>query len=123
MPPTAPSEEEDALPSIPRPARGDDDKSVRDLGSDLIKLVIAYAKQETLDPLKSLGRYLLWGVIGAVLLSVGGLLLTLAVLRVLQTELGHHLSGSLTWVPYAGALLFAALGVAAAVSRIGKVSR
>jgi FtsH-binding integral membrane protein len=111
------------LPAIPRPARGDDDKSVKDQGSELVSMVIAYAKQETLDPLKSLGRYLIWGVLGAILLSIGGLLLTLAVLRLLQTELHHHLSGSLTWVPYVGALLFAAIIVGAAISRIGKVSR
>ena len=111
------------MPSIPRLGRGDDDKSVRDLGSELFGLVIAYAKQETLDPLKALGRYVVWGVLGAVLLSIGGLLLTLAVLRLLQTELASHLSGNLTWVPYTGALLFALLVAGLAVSRIGKSHR
>jgi hypothetical protein len=111
------------LPSIPRPGRGDDDKSARELVTELVRLIVAYAKQETLDPLKTLGRYLIWGVIGAVLLSTGGVLLTLAVLRVLQTELAAHLSGSLTWVPYVGALLFAVAVVGGAASRIGKVPR
>jgi hypothetical protein len=111
------------LPSLPRPGRGDDDKSVRELVTELIRLIVAYAKQETLDPLKTLGRYLAWGVIGAVLLATGCGLLTLAVLRLLQTELAAHPSGSLTWVPYVGALLFALAVVGAAVSRIGRVPR
>ncbi|MDQ6784651.1 MAG: hypothetical protein M3063_14695 [Actinomycetota bacterium] len=86
-------------------------------------LVIAYAKQETVDPLKVVVRFVLWGVVGALLLGLGVGLITLAILRVLQGELGDHLSGSLSWVPYAGGLLFALLVAALAVSRIGKAPR
>jgi hypothetical protein len=99
------------------------DESVKDLGTDLARLVVAYAKQETIDPLKSLGRYVVWGLIGAVLLSVGGVLVALAVVRGLQGELRGHLGGDLTWVPYVGGLLFAAAVAALAAARIGKVPR
>jgi uncharacterized membrane protein YidH (DUF202 family) len=99
------------------------DESVRELGTDLARLVLAYAKQETVDPLKTLGRYLLWGVIGAVLLSVGVVLLSLAAVRLLQTELSVHLRGELTWVPYLGGVLLALVVAGSAVSRIGKGSR
>jgi hypothetical protein len=111
------------LPAIPRPGRRSDDKSVRELVPELLTLIIGYAKQETLGPLKQLGRYLVWGLAGAVLIALGALLLTLAVLRALQTELAGHLSGSLTWVPYAGALLFSLLVVGLAATRIGKVPK
>ena len=50
----------------------------RDGASDLVQLIIAYAKQETVDPLKSLLRFVLWGVIGAVCMGIGGFLIVLA---------------------------------------------
>ncbi len=111
------------MPSIPRPGRRDADTPVRELLTELVSLVVAYAKQETIDPLKRLGRYVAWGVAGAVLISVGCLLLTVAVLRALQTELGGHLSGSLTWLPYVGALIFAVIVVGLAASRIARAPR
>jgi hypothetical protein len=100
-----------------------DDRSVRVLVTELRGLVVAYAKQETIDPLKKLGRYLLWGVIGSFFLAVGSLLLVLAVVRLLQAETGAHLAGNLSWVPYLGGLLFAVLVLGVAGSRIGKGSR
>ena len=111
------------MATIPRPGRSKDDQSARELGAGVLKLVLAYARQETVDPLKTLVRYLIWGVLGAVFLGIGAVFVSLAVVRVLQTELHSHLSGSLTWVPYAGALLFAAVVAALAVSRISKVSQ
>ena len=96
------------------------DRSVSALGSELLGLVIAYAKQETVDPLKSLARFVAWGVAGAVLLATGGVLLALAAVRAAQAESGAHLSGNLTWVPYAGGLILALLGAAWSISRIFK---
>lgn len=82
---------------------------------------MAYVRQETLDPLKALGRFLAFGAIGAVFISIGTLLLTLGAVRAAQTEAGAHLSGNLTWVPYCGGILFALAVVGLAASRIGKV--
>ncbi len=111
------------MATIPRPGRKDEQPSARELGTDVLKLILAYARQETVDPLKVLGRYVIWGVVGAVFIGIGSILVALAVVRVLQTELSAHLSGSLTWVPYAGALLFSVVVAALALSRISKVSR
>lgn len=96
---------------------------MRESGTELLELVVAYAKQETLDPLRSLGRYLLWGMAGAIAMSIGTLLTVLAVVRLLQTEVGHHLSGNLTWVPYMGGLLVAVLVVGLAGMRAMRRSR
>ena len=41
---------------------------------ELKDLVVAYAKQETIDPIKGLGRFVGFGVGGAVLLGTGVLL-------------------------------------------------
>jgi hypothetical protein len=97
-----------------------DDKSVGDLAGELSSLVVTYAKQETIDPLKSLGRFVAFGIAGAILIAVGGAVLTLAAVRLLQNETGAHLSGNLTWVPYMGGILLALAGAGWSLSRITK---
>ncbi|HTN81929.1 MAG TPA: phage holin family protein [Acidimicrobiales bacterium] len=76
-------------------------KSLGETISDVVELVKAYAKQETVDPLKRLGRYLGFGVAGSVLIATGFFLLLLAGLRALQTETGSTFTGSWSWAPYA----------------------
>jgi hypothetical protein len=97
-----------------------EDRSVRVLFNELRGLVVTYVKQETVDPLKRLIRYVLWGLVGSIFLATGSVLLVLAVIRVLQSETRPHLTGSLTWVPYAGGILFAAAVIGLTVSRIGR---
>jgi Putative Actinobacterial Holin-X, holin superfamily III len=88
-------------------------KSLGETISDIVELLKAYAKQETLEPLKRLGRYLGFGVAGSILIATGLFLLMLAALRALQTETGSTFTGSWSWAPYAivivGTLLVAAL--------------
>ena len=67
---------------------------------DLSKLVIAYVKQETVEPLKDLKRFVAWGVLGSVLVSVGLVVLFLGVLRLLQDETGDAFRGHLKFFPY-----------------------
>ena len=78
-----------------------------DIG-EAVNLVKAYAKQETIDPLRAVGSYLAWGVPGALLLAIGWLFLLIGLLRVLQTEL-HAFDGGWSFVPY---LAVVAVGVA-----------
>ena len=60
----------------------------REEGAELFGLLRRYVIQETVTPLKTVGRTLLFGSIAAVLLGIGTVLLLLGVLRVLQTETG-----------------------------------
>ena len=46
-------------------------KSLGEVVSDIVELLKAYAKQETLGPLKRLGRYLGFGIGGSVLIATG----------------------------------------------------
>ena len=65
--------------------------------ADMLK---RYARQETIDPLKNLGRYLGYGLGGSVVLGIGLLLLLMSGLRALQTETGSTFTGNLSWIPY-----------------------
>jgi hypothetical protein len=67
---------------------------------DVVQLVIDYAKQETLGPLKGVGRFVGLGLAGAIALSGGTMLLLLALLRGLQTETGTTFEGDWSWAPY-----------------------
>lgn len=76
------------------------DKSPKDIFDELRTMVTAYAKQETVDPIKLLGQWLGFGVAGGLSVAIGLLLLGLGALRALQTQTGGWFDDSLTWVPY-----------------------
>jgi hypothetical protein len=101
-------------------AKGPGDPSVKGTTVELKDLVVAYAKQETLDPLKALGRFLLWGGIGAVLLAVGTVIGSITVVRAIQTETAPHLTGDWSWVPYTGGVLFALAMAGLAAAKIAR---
>jgi len=120
--------------------------STKDGVSELVHLVVAYAKQETVDPVVKQAKTLGKGLAGAVLLAIGTVLLALGFLRALQTEFGGagspvvayapltraaqpvpatttygvfgHLSGDWSWVPYMGGALFCLLVAGFCVLRI-----
>ncbi len=95
-------------------------KSIPEVATELWAMTKDYARQETIDPLKGVGRYLGYGAGGALLLALGAIMLMPSGLRALQTETGDALDGSLSWLPYVIVLAVAALLVAWAVSRISK---
>jgi len=69
-------------------------------GQDATQLVIDYVKQETLEPLQGVGRFLIFGIVGSLALCVGVVLLLVGFLRLLQTETGSTFTGNLSWLPY-----------------------
>jgi di/tricarboxylate transporter len=91
--------------------------------TEIVDTVKAYAKQEVVDPLKGIGRFLLFGIVGAVCLGIGGILVGLAGLRALQAETGTTFTGNWSWAPYliVVAVLVAILGLV--LSRINKVGQ
>lgn len=93
---------------------------LRDSGGETLQLVIDYVKQETLDPLKGLGRYIVFGVAGSVALAIGLVILSVAFLRVLQTETGTTFSGNLSWVPYLICTVAVVLVAAIAVKAVSR---
>lgn len=80
-------------------AQREDRPGLPALGVELRDLVLRYVKQETLDPVKALGRFIIFGVVGSLVFGIGLLILALALLRALQTQV-RVFHGNLTWLPY-----------------------
>jgi hypothetical protein len=91
---------------------------VRELG-DLLK---AYAQQETVEPLRGLGRYLGFGLGGAAMIVLGLVFLALSLLRVLQTKTGDVFTDWRSALPYLIVAILAGAVAALAASRINKTA-
>jgi hypothetical protein len=103
-------------------AQESSDKGVPQVVNELWSLTRDYARQETVDPLKGVGRYIIYGFAGAVLTSIGVILLLLSLLRALQTEdlTGSTFRGNLSWIPYVIVLIVGAAVGLLAFSRISR---
>src|SRR2546421_12595299 len=98
-------------------------KSLPTLVEELWQMVLAYARQETVDPLKTLGRFVIFGVAGSFILGLGLVLLLLAGLRALQTETGTTFTGHWSWAPYGIAIAGGGLVVILAVAGASRSPR
>ena len=65
---------------------------------DLPDLLRRYVRQETMDPLRSLGRFLGLGIAGSLMMGAGVVLLGVGALRLLQGW--SVFGGSWSWAPY-----------------------
>ncbi len=74
---------------------------------ELIDYLRSYVMQETVDPLRGVGRWLAYGAIGAFCLGLGLVIVLLGVLRLIQEEWHRSASGSWSWVAYLVTLLIA----------------
>ncbi|MBK01960.1 MAG: hypothetical protein VX983_00495 [Actinomycetota bacterium] len=88
----------------------------------LLATLRAYVAQETIGPLRGLGRYLSFGVASSVCFGAAAIFLTLAAIRSLQ-ELTTIFEGTWSFVPYlagiATALCFFVLALLA-IKRDGR---
>jgi len=96
-------------------------KPIPQLATELWDLIVLYFKQETVVPLKSLGRYIGLGVLGSLLMGFGVVFCTVAALRALQVATDAF-DGDWTWVPYL-IVVFALLVGAAIVWKALSVSK
>lgn len=85
-------------------------------GNEVVELVVAYLKQETVGPLKDLGRFTAYGTVGSVFIGGGLVLLLVALLRGLQSVTA--LQGNLSWIPYLIVAVVAVVVTVLAVLRI-----
>ncbi len=90
---------------------------------ELRELIVAYFKQETVVPLKQLGRYAAFGIVGSMLLGLGVLFVAIGGLRVLQTETDTTFAGDWSWAPYGITLVACVIVAALAARAIGSHKR
>ncbi len=105
------------------PGPSSSSKGLPTLAVELKDLVVAYAKQETLDPIKGLGRFIAFGVAGSLLLAIGLVLLVLALLRGLQTELADTFDGNFSFAPYLITLVVCIVFLVLATRAVGAAKR
>jgi hypothetical protein len=87
--------------------------------SELIDLVRAYAKQETIGELRGTGRWLAWGALGGVSILLGLLFVLVGILRLLQSTVFDG-SSAMSWAPYFIVLALTIALVVFSQSRIRK---
>jgi len=95
-------------------------KSIPQVLSELWEMLISYAKQETVEPLKGLARFVGVGAAAMVMLGVGVVLMSVSVLRLLQTKspFGWSLTGNLSVIPYVVSLVVLGVLILLAVAAI-----
>lgn len=63
-----------------------------------------YLKDETVVPLRAMGRFLVYGALGSVFVGFGLILLLVGALRYLQWQF-RFLDGTESWIPYFAVVL------------------
>jgi hypothetical protein len=91
-------------------ARGSRTPPLPQLVTELRDLVVTYVRQQTVIPLKQLGRYVAFGIGGSLLLGFGVVFLAMSGLRALQTETDGTFDGDWSWVPYVIMVFLLAVG-------------
>ena len=102
------------IPSWRKVVRGASIKS--DL-EEIKVLFLRYLKEETLDPLKDLGRFVIFGALGSILVGFGAVMILFGALRFLQDQF-RVLDGSLSWLPY---LILAVLALLISVATVMRI--
>ena len=88
----------------------------------VIDALTSYVKGQLVRPLSGAGRWLLFGIVGGVLVGAGVVFMLLGLLRFLQTELsGISADNSrLSWLPY---LIVLVIGVGVLIFTLQRISR
>jgi hypothetical protein len=88
-------------------------RSLRQDVDEVVDLTKRYVREETIEPLKRLGRYVAFGAIGSVFVAFGSLFALIGLLRLLQTEFTAF-TGDLSWLPYVIVMGLALIEIAVA---------
>jgi hypothetical protein len=89
--------------------------------AETVQMVKAYAIQETLDPVRIAGRWVAFGLLGAVLIGLATGMLSLGLMRMVQTEWPGTFGGRwMKLLPYLFGLLLCGLVAGLAARRINK---
>lgn len=89
---------------------------------DVLDLVVSYAKQETIEPLRGAMRWILWGLASMAFICTGLVFLVLGVVRLSQDVLGESFQHSWSFVSYFVGVFACGVVVAFALTSIKKDS-
>jgi uncharacterized membrane protein YidH (DUF202 family) len=89
--------------------------------SDLLDTVKAYAKQETVEPLKGGLKAVALGLAGVLCLGVGIVVILVGVLRLLQTETTAFRGDFMSVLPYLIVFAIAVVAIGIALALINRV--
>ena len=89
---------------------------------DVVDGVKAYARQETIEPIRGAARWVAVGALAATFLGLAVVFLALGVLRMTQALSGELLDDSWSFVPYVVTLVAMTMVVALSFSRISRRS-
>jgi uncharacterized membrane protein len=84
---------------------------------ELREIAIRYVKEETIKPIKDLGRFVAFGTLGSIFVGFGSVLMLVGALRYLQWQF-RVLDGSLSWLPYLIVAVLALIIIALTVWRV-----
>ncbi|WP_419853417.1 hypothetical protein [Candidatus Poriferisodalis sp.] len=93
------------------------DSGLRAEISELVGMLRSYIVQEAVGPLRGLGRYVLFGLTGAIGVSLGVVLGALGVVRVLQAETDLF-NANWSFVPHVAGAVFLLMAIALLVRAI-----
>jgi len=86
--------------------------------AEIVDMVVAYARQETIEPLRGAGRWIVWGVVSMALVSIGMVLVALGLLRLVQDLTSDVFDDAWSFVPYVFGTVFAVVVVGVALFQV-----
>lgn len=107
-----------STPGASVPGAGSGPFATGDRVADVVQSVKAYARQETIEPVRGAARWVAVGTVAALSLGLAMIYLALGVLRLSQDLGGSAMAGAWSFVHYLVSLIVTASLVGLAVSRI-----
>ena len=89
---------------------------------DVVDVVVGYVKQETLEPLRGVGRWIAVGSVASAMVSVGLVMVLLGALRFIDDVTGNAFDGMWSFAPYLIVFSVGLLCIAFTLTRVKKRS-
>ena len=87
---------------------------------DVVDAVVGYVKQETLEPLRGVGRWIAVGTVASSMVSIGMVMILLGALRLIDDVSGHAFDGMWSFAPYLIVLIIGIGCIALTLTRVKK---
>ena len=89
---------------------------------DVVDVVVGYVKQETLEPLRGIGRWIVVGTIASSMISIGLVMTLLGALRLSRDLTDSAFDGMWSFAPYLIVFVLGLVCIGATLTRVKKRS-